>query len=144
KRELDFIADELEKSIKRVPLNYRLTLKLGKLYNAYFPFDKTKTKEAEYFLEKAIELSPRNQQAYWSLAQTKLFKNEIDEAISLAEEAVELEPKALQSHLILIQIIRIKDDRELLEEKITEALKINLGWASSIGQALGAELERRD
>jgi len=143
-REFDFIADELKKSVERVPSNYRLTLKLGKLYNAYFPFDKTKTAEAEYFLEKAIELSPRNQQGYWSLAQTKLFKNEIDEAISLAEKAVELEPKTLQSHLILIQIVRITNDLELLERKIREALKINLSWATSIGQALGTELERRD
>jgi len=143
-REFDFIANELRKSIERVPSNYRLTLKLGKLYNAYFPFDRTKTAEAGYFFEKAIELSPSNQQAYWSLAQTKLFENKIDEAISLAEEVIELEPKVLQSHLILIQIMRIKGDRDLLEEKIREALGINLNWAESIGKALGAELERHD
>ena len=140
-RELDFVCKEIEKSIERNPLNYRLVLKLGKVYNTYFRFDKSKVTEAEEFLERAIELSPNNQQTYWSLAQTKLFQNKIYEALALSEKAVELEPNAERSHLVLIQVARTTGDFNIIKEKVENALAINSAWAEDIKAALGIPSE---
>jgi len=136
-REFDFICQELEKSLKRNPLNFRLQLKLGKVLNSYFRFDQSKLSEAEKALERAIELGPVNQQGYWYLAQTKLFQEKVQEALSLAQTAVDLEPRAEKSHLILIQIARLTGDQELLKEKVENALNINPEWATTIKEVLG-------
>ena len=138
-QELDFICQELEKGIKRNPLNFRANLKLGKVYNTYFLFDESKYSDAQRVLERAIELSPQNQQGYWQLAQTKLYRRKVDEALALAETAVALEPKAEKSHLVLIQIAKLTGDRDLLMEKIEDALKINTEWATGIKDVLGLD-----
>jgi len=129
KKELDFVIEELEKSIKESPLDFRSYLRLGQLYNSYAVLlDPTKISEAERTLEKTIEISPTNQQGYWSLAQTRLYQGRFDEALSLAEKAVALEPDLLQSHLIVIRIAQIMGDNELAERKIKEAIEINPEW----------------
>lgn len=129
KAEIDFVIEELEKSIKESPLDFRSHLKLGQLYNVYaILLEPTKALEAERVLMRAIELSPINQQAYWALAQTRLYQGKTEEAISLAEKALLLEPKVFQSHYVIIQIAKITGDEELVKEKIEEALKINPAW----------------
>lgn len=140
-RELDFVAEEVKKSIERSPWNYRMFLKLGKIYNTYFYFDNSKVVEAEKYLKEAIELSPNNQQGYWNLAQTKLFQKEVDQAIALAEKAVALEPNALRSHLVLIQVVRYTGDMDVMREKMENALSINMEWEEKIAEALGVSLE---
>ncbi len=137
KQELDFLSGELEKSIQESPLDFRAYLKLGQVYNAYAQMNIFKIAEAEKALQRAIELSPTNQQGYWFLAQTKLFQGDFDSAISLAEKAVELEPRVAKSHLILIQIALFKGDDELVKEKAGEAIEINPAWESEIKKVLG-------
>lgn len=124
REELDFVSQELEKSIKEAPLEFRSFLKLGQVYNIYGLIDSSKLIKAEEVLKKAIELSPTNQQGYWALAQTRLYQNKEKEAFLLAEKAVELEPKLERSHLILVQIARFMDDEELVKKKAAEAIKI--------------------
>jgi len=128
KLELNFVKDELEKSIKESPLDFRAYLKLGQVYNIYSQIDPSKIPQAETVLEKAIELSPTNQQAYWELAQTRLYQGKFDEALSLAEKAVTLEPRIFNSHLIVVQVAKIIGNSELAEKKVKEAIKINPAW----------------
>ena len=128
KLELNFVKDELEKSIKESPLDFRAYLKLGQVYNIYSQIDPSKIPQAETVLEKAIELSPTNQQAYWELAQTRLYQGKFDEALSLTEKAVTLEPRIFNSHLIVVQVAKIIGNSELAEKKVKEAIKINPAW----------------
>ena len=137
--ELDFISNELEESVRKVPLNFRSYLKLGKIYNSYFRIDPSKILEAERVLNKAIEASPNNQQGYWNLAQTYLYQGKIDEAFLLAQKAVDLEPTAERGHLILIQITSFTGNVEILREKVNEALLINEEWATNIASILGID-----
>ena len=143
KEELDFVIEELEKSITESPLDFRAYLKLGQLYNAYLRLgqlynayavllDPTKMSGAERVLGRAIEVSPTNQQGYWSLAQTRIYQGRPDEALSLAEKAVALEPNLFQSHLIVVRIAQIMGDNELTQRKIKEAIEINPAWATSL------------
>jgi hypothetical protein len=134
--EFDFVSQELEKSIKESPLNYRAHLQLGQTYIAFARFDATKLSRAEEVLKKAIELSPTNQQAYWALAQIKLYQGDLNTALSLAEKTVELEPNLPQSHLIVIQIAKFTGDQSLIQEKVERALRIHPELESKIKEIL--------
>ena len=131
----DFLEKELRKDIKENPMNYRAYLKLAQILNIY-PGDakmrKQRLDEAEKILEKAIEISPNNQQGYWYLAQTKIGQGKPNQALSLAEAAVKLEPEMERSHLILIQIAQWIGKKELAQKKAEEALKINPAWKEDI------------
>jgi len=135
--EFDFVSKELEKSIKESPLDYRAYLKLGKVYNAWSMFDATKISLAEEASKKAIEMSPRNQQTYWELAQTKINQRDYQTALSLAEKAVELEPRVSQSQLILVRVCQIMGDYNLAREKAKAATEINPSLAEQFKDILG-------
>jgi O-antigen ligase len=124
KSELDFVSNELEKSVKEAPWEFRSLLRLGQVYNVYALIDSSKLLPAEEILKRAIELSPTNQQGYWALAQTKIYQGDFQAALSLAEKAVELEPRMSRSHLIVVQIAKIMGDEELAKKKVEEAVKI--------------------
>ena len=137
KKEIDFVIEELEKTTIESPLDFRSQLKLGQLYNVYAVLlDQRKILEAERVLEKAIKVSPTNQQGYWALAQTKLYQGKFKEALSLAERAIELEPELLQSHRIVIQIAKIIGNDELAKRKFNEAIEINPDWEDELKRAL--------
>jgi len=125
KAHIDFLSREGEKTIKRVPFYFKAYLKLGQLYNAAVLFDASKLDQAENVLEKAIEVCPKNQQGYWELTQTKIFKRDFKNALSLAESALDLEPQMKTSWLIVLKIAKIIGDENLIKEKKEEALKVH-------------------
>jgi len=125
RNEFGFLTKELEKTTEELPLDFRSQLTLGKLYTFYAflsdPPDSVKILEAERVLQKAIEVSPTNQQGYWSLAQVRLYQGRFDEALALTEKAVELEPDLINSYLVVIQVAKTMGDHELAEGKIEQA-----------------------
>jgi O-antigen ligase len=136
KKEIEFLIEELKKSTKESPLDFRSFLRLGDLYNIYVFFEPAKVKEGEEILRKAIEISPKNQQGYWSLAQNLIYQGRIDEAISLIQKAVDLEPKFKNSHLILIRVLKIAGKEDLAKQKFEEAIKINPNWEEDLRKTL--------
>jgi O-antigen ligase/Flp pilus assembly protein TadD len=123
-------AEALKKSIEENPQDYRLYLTLGRHYNNFFFFsyDQERLKEAEFYLDKAMELSPRNQQTYWSLAQTKLSQQKPEEVISLLQKAVDLEPRYAQSSWYLALAYKILGKNELALGKVQDAEKAGFNW----------------
>jgi len=136
-KEFDFLVQELEKSIKECPIDFKSYLQLGQLYNTYSRFDPLKIQNGERILKKAIELSPKNQQGYWLLSQTRIYQGKFEEALFLAEKAVKLEPKLKKSHLLVVEIAKIMGDLELAERKIKEATEINPSWEKNLREILG-------
>ena len=122
KKELAFVAGELKKSTEEAPLNYRNYLKLGEFYNFYSRFDSTKLVEAEKILDKTIELSPTNQQGYWTLAQTKAYQKDFVAAFALAEQALQLNEKVIHSHKVIIQISQMMGNYDMAKEKAIAAI----------------------
>jgi tetratricopeptide (TPR) repeat protein len=145
KAEFEFISQALEKNIKEAPLLFSSYLALGKVYNLYGRIDPSKFERAEQVLEKAVEISPGNQQAYWVLAQTKLFQGKFEEAILLAEKAVDLEPRVERSNIILIQIAAIVRDmtgnNDLLIKEINRVLQFNPAWATDVQMVLEQQVQ---
>lgn len=136
KRELDFITQKLEENIKESPLLFSSYLLLGKTYNIYARIDSSKLQKASEVLNKAIEVSPGNQQGYWALAQTKMFQGKFDEAFTVAQKALLLAPEAKQSALVMVDVAAITakftGNLKTLKEAITIALGINSNWAKDI------------
>lgn len=140
KKEIDFVIEELEKSLKESPLDFRSHLRIGQLYNIYAVLiNQAKIFEAERVLVRAIELSPTNQQGYWALAQTRLYQGRFEEAFSLAEKALELEPKVGRSHLIVVQIAQLMGDYDLAKKKAQEAIEIDLSLEPQLKEILGVD-----
>jgi len=126
--------NELKDSIAKSPLDFRLQLFLGRFYNNLYQFtnDKEKLNLAEETLKKAAELSPENQQVYWSLAQTKLSQGKQDEAVEFLQKAVDLDPHFGQSHWYLATIYRIVGKYELALSEANEAEKFGYNWKGNI------------
>lgn len=106
--EFSYIAGELEKSREESALDFQSRLELGRVYNAWAVFDRSKVVLAEKVLEEARSLSPRNQQAYWDLAQTMVDQARIDDAAALARQAYDLYPQNLQAKTVVDEIAGIQ------------------------------------
>lgn len=145
-KEFDYLAEALGKNIDASPLDFRAYLKLGQLYNAWARIDAFKEDAAVGILEKAMSLSPNNQQVYWDMAQAKFNQQKLGEAMALAEAAIKLEPMVERSHFVAMMIAQEAESQalskeekkkyqELFEEKKSEALEINPDWQAHIDYA---------
>ena len=125
--------DELKDSIAKNPLDFRLQLFLGKFYNNLYQLsgDKAKLDLADEWLKKAGELSPKNEQVYWSLAQTRISEAKLDEAIEFVKKSVELEPRLGQSHWYLALTYRIAGKYDLAVQEANEAERLGYKWRTS-------------
>jgi O-antigen ligase/tetratricopeptide (TPR) repeat protein len=140
---------EMEKSVEKNPLDFRPHLFLGKVYlDFYYLFkDQEKLNLAEKTLQKAVELSPRNQQGYWGLAQVRTYQRRFGEAFDLFQKAIDLEPRFGQSYWYLVLAYKAAGQYPLAKEKLVELEEqgyynwksnvANLKTAIEIYQALG-------
>jgi len=143
--EIIFFINELEDEILRSPFDYNSHISLGRLYLQYVNIfiainERNVTEEildeamvyvgrAKEVLEKAIEISPKKQTAYWFLAEAKVKEGNPEEALLLTQKAIELEPGIMESHFYSIRIIKdVLKNRELAIEKVEEAKRINPNW----------------
>ncbi len=144
--------EQMEESIRKNYLDFRPHLFLGRLYFADYRFslDKEKLDSAEQIFEKAIELSPTNQQGYWHLAEVKLAKGENQATFDLFNKAIELEPRMSKSHWYLATVYYITGQYEQALEKVKDAEAVGYDWrkntedvkkVTEIYKALGIELD---
>lgn len=130
--------EAMKNTIASNPLDYRFYLLLGRHYNSFYQFsnDGNKLVLAEDALKKAMELSPKNQQTFWTLAQTKLFQGKSEEALDLIQKAVDLEPRYFLSHWYLAMTYKILGKNELALNEIKEAEKLGYKWRDNLSDLL--------
>lgn len=128
--------EELKKSIDKNTQDFRLYLVLGRQYNDFYHLtgNQEALSQAEETLEKAAELSPKNQQVYWSLAQTKLSQGLEGEAIESMQKSVDLEPNYLPSRWYLVLTYKAIGKNELALEAIKDAEGVGLKWREDLGK----------
>jgi len=139
-KELDFVISELKKTEKQRPLDYKSLLEMARAYSLYYMFDQSKAPLAQETFNKAIALSPRNQQAYWSLAQFKVYQARAAEkedkkdfyekyanqAIASVKKAIDLEPGYIGSYNVAIQIAKDAKKPQKAKEFAEKALDLVL------------------
>ncbi|MEK9186025.1 MAG: O-antigen ligase family protein [Patescibacteria group bacterium] len=89
---LDFAAGRLEDYLKRNPENIRIHLFTGSLYNSAARIETNNILKAREHFTKALALSPKKQQVYYSLADNYLRTSEFSKTMDLLQKAVDLEP----------------------------------------------------
>ncbi|MDO8435814.1 MAG: O-antigen ligase family protein [bacterium] len=123
-------GEALKKSISNSPLDFRLQLFLGRYYNNFYQFTgKTENLSlAEETFKKAVALSPKNQQAYWSIGQTLLFEGRRDEAIQYFQKAVDLEPRWGASYWYLVLTYKLNKQYDLAAAAAIKAEENGYKW----------------
>ncbi len=126
----ELAESEMEKSRQENPLDPRLLLSFGKFYNGFYLFsrDVEKLKKAEEILEKAIQLSPNNQQGYWYLAEIKALQGKIAETIPPLKTALGLEPRLGLAHWYLASAYNINGDYQLALNEVMEMYRVGYFW----------------
>ncbi len=122
KKELDLVLSFLQKTEKQSPLDYRSILRIAYINNLYSLLDNSKIEVAEKYAQKALELSPNNQQGYWAMAQVKLLQRKFEESIRLYKKAVELEPRYLQSYALGVNAADTTGEEETKKNFAQEGL----------------------
>ncbi|MFH1181038.1 MAG: O-antigen ligase family protein [bacterium] len=126
---------DLKKAIVKNPEDFRFYLLLGKLYSDFYFVDKDPKhlEDSESVLTKAIELSPKNQQGYWSLSQTRISQGREQDAIDLMQKAVDLEPRFGLSHWYLAMTYKIVGGgREMALEEVAKAEANGYDWRANV------------
>ncbi|MFA4998942.1 MAG: O-antigen ligase family protein [Candidatus Paceibacterota bacterium] len=129
------LAEEaMKKNMAKNPMDFRVKLLLGRHYNSFFQVsaDATKLELAEKVLQEAMNLSPKNQQVYWGLAQTYFFEGKSDEAIGLLKKAVDLEPRYIPSHWYLFMGYKISEKYDLALEELKNIEKTGYDWKANL------------
>jgi len=129
------LAEEaMKKNVAKNPMDFRVKLLLGRHYNSFFQAssDATKLELAEKVLQEAMNLSPKNQQVYWGLAQTYFFEGKSDEAIDLLKKAIDLEPRYIPSHWYLFMGHKISGKYDLALEELKNIEKTGYDWKANL------------
>lgn len=124
----------LKKNIENNPQDFRTHLLLGKLYSDFFLVSNNPEhlQESERILEKAISLSPKNQQGYWGLAQAKLSGGDTKAAIESMEKAVTFEPKFGQAQWYLTLVYKAAGENKLALETARKAAEAGFDWTATL------------
>jgi len=144
--------DEMEKSLRENSLDFRPHLFLGRLYSADYRAtrDQTKLQAAERVLNKAIELSPTNQQGYWYMTEVRLAQGREEDAYDLFRKAIELEPELGLSYWYFGMTYKMRGEYQEALEQVSLAEENGYRWREQasglkevidIHQALGNHQE---
>jgi O-antigen ligase len=155
----DYLIEQMQKGIKESPLDYRSLLRLGDITSLYGRINSDKLFQASQILQKAIELSPQNQQTYWLLAQNEVWlaqfaikNNEADwnkhveEALQYGKLSQDLNKKVWNSSQIILQILTagqnmasekkdmvlVKKYSKQLNEEADAIIKFNPQWETQV------------
>jgi len=135
-REIEAVVKIMEQRKKDSPLDYRITLKLAQLYNTYAILDQSKLAMAQSYGEMAMAQSPKNQQSYWVLAQTKLFNQDFNSASELAQQAIDLEVNVLRSYEVASQVAMVSGNQAKAVEIAKKAVSVNPDWQKEFSSLL--------
>jgi len=119
KKDFQIIEEELEKNIKKNPLDFYLHLQLASIYNNSFQLtrDGRKLVLAESVLKKAIVLSPKNPLGYRGLANNMFLQGKYKEQFDLLQRAIDLEPYLTDSYWYLAMAYKMTGEKELSWEE---------------------------
>jgi len=125
KIDLQIIEEELEKNIKKNPLDFYLHLQSAGVYADSFNItrDGGKLVLAESVLRKAIALSPENPRGYQKLADVMFSRGKYEEQFKLLKKVVDLEPRIGQSYFDLVLAYALAGEEELAREGIDDIEK---------------------
>jgi len=130
----ELAAEAMKKTVDKNPLDFRIHLLLARHYNSFYQFTSQASiiSLAENMIDESIKLSPRNQQGYWALAQTRLFEEKYDDVINLLKKAVDLEPRYIPSRWYLFTGYRILKENDLALQELKNIENLGYDWKANL------------
>ncbi|MDD5144804.1 MAG: O-antigen ligase family protein [Candidatus Pacebacteria bacterium] len=124
----DLAAETMKKAIKNNSQDFRFYLILGRQYVDSYNVGRRPQdfQEAKYYLSKAQELSPNNQQVYWVLSQLSSMEGDAEGAVGYMQKAVDLEPRYVLANWYLAMAYKFVGDYEKASEIIENAKDLGL------------------
>jgi tetratricopeptide (TPR) repeat protein len=146
-RSYRFVMNTMEEAIREKPKDVRLILSYGNTMNVYGEtireHDKDEServlRKAENALKEAIELGPRRQQVFHSLANTYLIQGHGDKAVQVLKDAISVHEDSPTSHWILAVVYIRIDEKQLALASAESAL--NKGYKITTEQEMVPILE---
>lgn len=125
-KNLESLLDYLYKVSETNGTDYRLYLTIAHLENTLTylsdrAYDPVVQERILAILQKAIHLSPSNPNAYWSMAQTKIWGGDLKGAEAAYRQAVLVAPTIPSSYNLLLNYAKIVEDKKLFDEVMTQA-----------------------
>ena len=116
---------ELEKQIAEDPENLKNLLFAATLYNRAAGFLNTKyILDAQRHIEKALQISPTRQTAYYALADGYILVNDLTRALDALQKAVDLAPHNLEAQANLGRIALVAGREELVRKVMAEIKRL--------------------
>ncbi len=113
-----FTVSEMQKQVESTPNDARFPLFLGVVLNAYGQYA-----DAERYLQKAKELSPKKQSILFELASNALAQERFDEAEAYTRAALDLEPSFQEARVLYATVLVIKGDFTKATEVMASLIK---------------------
>ncbi len=133
KEKLPYLVKNLEaiiaysyKLAEQNPTDYRLHISISFLENTLTyltarPYDTETQNRVLEFLEKARALSPTNPNVYWSIAQVKVWGNDLKGAEEAYKESIRVAPNIRSSYNLTLQYAQVVGNKKLFDEILIQA-----------------------
>ena len=127
-------AQYLEQIALTNKTDYRLYISIVHLYSTYIyltdmPYNSDLAHTLIGYLAHAQQLSPRDPQVYWGLAQIAAWQNDMVGVISNYQKAVDLDPALPASQRLLLQFLEKMGNQKLYKAALLNAQKNIPGFA---------------
>jgi tetratricopeptide (TPR) repeat protein len=135
KKGLLAVEETFKKGIQEDPPNFRMRLFLGEFYNSAHQYAHSSDllDISEQVLNQAMQLSPKNQQVYWGLGQTMLFKQQYRKAGEYFQKAIDLEPHLAESHWYMFLCYKVQSEYNSAQKEFYNADSLGYAWRKNAG-----------
>ena len=125
---IDFMVDELTKSINEEPLNIRNYIFLSTFYNATTRFNKLNPQRIiDMFTDKVIALSPSRAHIYYEIGQEYAYGGNFEKAEQYFNKGIALSPEVFEDRWSLLTIYIIFGKNEQADAYF-ESMKKDFNW----------------
>jgi O-antigen ligase/Tfp pilus assembly protein PilF len=125
---LHYAIKETEKNVEKYPFDTTPYLYVGRMYILLMSKESGVGEKAEEYIQKAIDLNPRNPRIWYEMGQAKLSQKKYQESYDSFKKALDLNPKVNLSWWFLSNVAF---QLEKYDEAIYDAEKaIDLGYDS--------------
>ena len=128
---VDYVSEELNKSIAEEPKNVRHYLLLATFYNGMTKVNQRYPQKAIELFEKEVDLNATRPQIYYETGQAYLFLNNIDEAIKYFNRGLALAPWVIDDNWNLLVIYTLFGKDDLAQNQYQKMIN-ELGWQPDI------------
>ncbi len=133
KDNIDYAISLYKEDLKYLPDDAYYNYKMAELLNFRFSIDLDEKiiDEANFYINKAIAISPENIRTYYLLSENMLMAGKLDDAVKVAEKAVEMNKNFNESYWELTKTAYIVQDFDKAKENLIKTI--------DMGYKIGAE-----